>query len=497
MNRWIGGIVDLTAAAFNAVVGSKPMQDLAESQLEGNISTIHAMETRERVLDDVAVEVPLSALPSAISSTRGVRAPSPSEYSVSSMEDVPLTNIRGNQIIEFNGKYYTVSKKPKLINGIYKSFYRCHVKSSHGPNFPAQSCQGSVGCEHNQEADEIKFRLITPCSICSDPDDALTSRMNIKFRSCVLRFIQLGQESDKAYEAVCSMSELFDPNYVPPPLDTLKSAISKVRQAIYPPKPKEASNISYPDDHPLACTVEEGFRFLLKILPPDGTFQQRGDILIWSTDIQLDCLQRVQRAFFDSTFKTMPQLFKTIQGQFTILHGMQGGKLVPLVFALLPGKQREVYDRFIKALKDIFTETGRTWLLKSIMMDFEEAPRQSFREAFKTLNMNRGIKIEGCFFHYTKALIEKLKELGLKSFYEEERTGFRSFVKCLFALSFLPCHMVQQTFHELKEKYYRIYFSNSTDSQRLLLEQFITYYRNQWLKDSEVHIYLLIIFSYY
>ena len=79
------------------------------------------------------------------------------------------------------------------------------------------------------------------------------------------------------------------------------------------------------------------------------------------------------------------------------------------IFALINNKKEKGYIELFKSISNIITltEGNKNLKLKSITIDFEERLINSLNHVFPET------KKIGCFFHYTRALREKAKNLGL------------------------------------------------------------------------------------
>ena len=146
-----------------------------------------------------------------------------------------------------------------------------------------------------------------------------------------------------------------------------------------------------------------------------------------TTDENLDFLCQSVRLCGDGTFKAAPKLWT----QLYTIHGQKNGFTVPCVFALLPDKRKETYTRLFRQLKSWLSEFSTTWDFESYLSDFEKGAYLAAKDVFT------GIREEGCFFHMAKRLDLHVKQLGLMPKYQIDM-GFRTRVKCLAALAFIP-----------------------------------------------------------
>ncbi|CAF4258632.1 unnamed protein product [Rotaria sp. Silwood2] len=121
----------------------------------------------------------------------------------------------------------------------------------------------------------------------------------------------------------------------------------------------------------------------------------------------------------DGTFKVTPLIFS----QLYTIHGVYRSNVFPLIFALLPDKQQQSYQRLIKELRHLCP----AWFSKSIMVDFEKGAINAFEEEFNTTANS---------------------ELGFKNNYETD-SKFANNVNKIAALAFLKPTDVHQGFNEL------------------------------------------------
>lgn len=84
------------------------------------------------------------------------------------------------------------------------------------------------------------------------------------------------------------------------------------------------------------------------------------------------------------------------------------GKMVPLVFALLPDKQNTTYVEFIQAVKT----NAPAWNPGVVQIDFEQAAKNAFEEVFPD------VLVKGCLFHFTQALWRKIQALEMTTVYK-------------------------------------------------------------------------------
>ena len=145
----------------------------------------------------------------------------------------------------------------------------------------------------------------------------------------------------------------------------------------------------------------------------------------------LDLLEQADDWFCDRTFSTAPNVFYQV---YTI-HGTVEGYHIPLVYALLPDKKEETYQKLFNLLPQ-----G----CKRITIDFEVA----VRNALTKLSENN--QIQFCFFHLGQNLWRHVQSTGKASDYTNN-LQFREHVRMLLCTAFLPVDDVALGFEKLQE----------------------------------------------
>ena len=105
--------------------------------------------------------------------------------------------------------------------------------------------------------------------------------------------------------------------------------------------------------------------------------------------------------------------------------------------------------------------------------DFEEAPRNSF------MNIFPHITLVGCWFHYTKALHDKIRKLGLGKLYLTNKV-FKRWVHQLMALPFLTEEEISPTFIVI-----HLELVGVTDLELELVSSFKKYFIKTWIDGSQ------------
>jgi len=151
-------------------------------------------------------------------------------------------------------------------------------------------------------------------------------------------------------------------------------------------------------------------------------------------DNQRNWVQDMDHIFIDGTFTLAPPLFSQV---FVIL-AKHAECVFPVMYALLPNKRQETYDRLFGLIKTI-------WPLfnpMSISLDFEMAVMNSVRQAFPRAELH------GCLFHLTKSMRRQVSENGLLQCCNVE-PRFALHARIIAALAFVPIDNLYDAFDAL------------------------------------------------
>jgi hypothetical protein len=156
-------------------------------------------------------------------------------------------------------------------------------------------------------------------------------------------------------------------------------------------------------------------------------------ILAFATEKNFIILNKNPHWFGDGTFDVSPLLFK----QLYTINVIESGKNLPMIFALLPNKKGETYERLFEIIKiDIQNDP------KSIMLDFEKAAINAVSKWFPLTF------IMLCYFHLCQNLWKNVQNKGLVTGYSE-CVDIRKNFKMLKCLAFVPTKDVIFAFKEI------------------------------------------------
>lgn len=215
-----------------------------------------------------------------------------------------------------------------------------------------------------------------------------------------------------------------------PPFHEVRPAIERFRASLLPAIPQTVADVDIRD---VWAATHRGRQFVCEQNVNRG-------IVVFATTHNLRKLQECRTLYMDGTFSACPRPFHQI---FTIL-GEVNGHVVPLVHVLMANRLAGTYRAVFRSLKQkVRNATGRRFRPRQIIVDFELA-------IWGALSMELAqARILGCYFHFSQALWRHAQQCGLSGAYGNVRR-VRRLIRKIFALGFLPLHVVRNSFNILR-----------------------------------------------
>ena len=119
-------------------------------------------------------------------------------------------------------------------------------------------------------------------------------------------------------------------------------------------------------------------------------------------------------------------------------HGLRNGRNPVGIHALLVNKRIDTYVELLTEVRRLTNDV----VPESFMVDLEQAMINALGQMYP------GIPLKGCLFHLSQCIFNKVQELGLLPTYIAD-IDFRSNIRMIAAISFVPVEDVIQAFEEL------------------------------------------------
>ena len=198
-------------------------------------------------------------------------------------------------------------------------------------------------------------------------------------------------------------------------------------QANHPPIPQTINGFQIPREFGV---IENGSIFLQN----DSGIDDVKRILIFATNDALHDLRQCANWAGVRTFKSCPVIFF----QLYVLHIQIKNFSAPRLFALLPDKSQNTYNRLFQKVKESVNNEGPD----AMKMDFEKAAQNAFSNTFPETT------ISFCLFHLGQNVYRHIVVEGFKVRYHEDDI-FSIKLRSFIALAFLPINEVADAFDEL------------------------------------------------
>ena len=253
-------------------------------------------------------------------------------------------------------------------------------------------------------------------------------------------------------------TRIHDETVVPslPTFYSIHSSLYRGRAKTQPTLPKTRDEVNLTGSWTNTSTGE---RFLLA---DEGDMNK---ILIFATVDNLIDLSTADTWYMDGTFYSSPAYFAQVYS----IHALLNGHMTPLVYALLPNKSQDTYERFLTLLQDRAFEKNVPLNPETIMMDYEMA---AWRASEKVFN----VSVKGCFFHYTQCVWRKVQSVSLVNEFRDN-DDIKRLVRRAAALPLVPVNKVEDAWFETLEEC-------EEDSQNVL--KFKDYITERWVEHYEL-----------
>jgi hypothetical protein len=175
-----------------------------------------------------------------------------------------------------------------------------------------------------------------------------------------------------------------------------------------------------------------GKRFFLY----DSGIEDEERILIFSSDFQIEYLNKSETWLIDGTFKSCPREFNQL---FTVNFCLFG-KVFPAIFVLMLSQSMKSYEKVFEILK----KKNIKKCPKYIISDFEKSIISACKSSFKTTSHY------GCSFHFGQLMWRKINALGLTTTYKENMY-FRRIIRMILNLTFVTIDRVLKFYDYIKQ----------------------------------------------
>lgn len=147
----------------------------------------------------------------------------------------------------------------------------------------------------------------------------------------------------------------------------------------------------------------------------------------------------------------------------------------------MPDKSALSYEIIFSLLKDKANSLGYSFQPEEIIVDFEKGMLKSLKN-----QLDRSIRIRGCFFHFCQALLKNLTTNELKLLYLNDKK-FHNLIRKIMALAFLKIDMINDQFQKIKNELTIHYINNQTCNYGSNVKKYLDYVEKTWMNDAAIY----------
>lgn len=133
-------------------------------------------------------------------------------------------------------------------------------------------------------------------------------------------------------------------------------------------------------------------------------------ILGFGSEDAIEILCSANSVLMDGTFRVVPRIFS----QLYTLHASFRNQIMPLLYFLLPDKDKNTYSRMFSLISRHAAARGLSFYPEQFKLDYEKGMLRAIQENFPQS------RVSGCNFHYMQCLYRRVQKYGLKKFYDED-----------------------------------------------------------------------------
>ncbi|CAF4412360.1 unnamed protein product, partial [Rotaria sp. Silwood2] len=206
-----------------------------------------------------------------------------------------------------------------------------------------------------------------------------------------------------------------------PRKDAVRQQIKRARRVCDEElEPKTLDDFKLPDAYSITLN---GTHFAKNIT--EGTER----ILLFTTAENLKWLQEAKFWIMDGTFKTVPTLFRQLHSIHAPAARNVNFRIVPLVYALMTMKSKELYEKLFQELNEMAEEHELELKPDFILTDFEQGSINAVKSEFPSAQS------KGCHFYLGQSVYRQIQDAGLTKKYGTDQ-NFSLLIRHISALAF-------------------------------------------------------------
>ncbi|XP_034253510.1 uncharacterized protein LOC117652588 [Thrips palmi] len=223
----------------------------------------------------------------------------------------------------------------------------------------------------------------------------------------------------------------------------IRSSMQRVRYRRFPPVPASLEELTRILQNPLYAVMTathdaEDSLYAASVTARDGSHS-----VLFMTRRMANVARSMHTLFADGTFKSLPSIEGLNRAsQVFALVGNWNHTIIPLGWAVMQRRTTPAYESVLRILRLILRNAPN---LRRIITDFEPGMRRAWSNIFPDVHL------QGCFFHFVRALISYAKE-ELNMALLLRREPYSELMKSYCSLALLPRRFIRRGYNLLVQE---------------------------------------------
>ena len=289
---------------------------------------------------------------------------------------------------------------------------------------------------------------------------------------------EMALKPENLFRPAKEIIEIQKPIYIPrgmpnehlPSIKSLANIINYHRRKTRP-KPPKADDLFF--DLKVNCIPQDFYRGEVSVGPPADKRRH----FLFSTTRQMELLRSAKLLKIDGTFKIVQRPHTQLLTVHANIKTTQHERNMPLFYILMSGKREVDYKRVLEEMKLKVEGGGNPMRVETILLDFEVGLWNAVRAVFQPTASGGQLKVRGCWFHYTQALMKMVGKCHLTKDYCKKQDIYKM-VRRLMTMPLIDYQNIPILFDYYKNRY------ASHIQESIWVRKYFEYMEKQWITNA-------------
>ena len=170
----------------------------------------------------------------------------------------------------------------------------------------------------------------------------------------------------------------------------------------------------------------------------------------------------------DGNFSFVPDQF----AQLYVIFASKDEHVFPAVYAFLPSKSAHVYEKMFECVLSAVSTAPQ-----KLVVDFERAVINTVESQIE------GIVVEGCLFHWKKAIFSHMQKIGLLRLFNQDE-NMQSAMQLIYSLAYVPAEQIVDIFENRVKTQIDEFCKQWGDENADLVKKLLLYVEKYWIGEK-------------